>query len=222
MDTRKVTSFGMVGIGVTAYRRQSDFDCIDKIIRFSSTPCKIVIVRDFEGVAEAKNECLKSLQDCENIFLFDSDIFPKIYGWEKTYIESGLNHLCFTFSHFENGRQNGNRTLIKTENGISRYVTPCGCMLYIHRDCINAIGGFDTSFEGYAYEHVNFSQRVHNAGLTPHPFMDVANSLDLFHSMDYHGEVESSVSPEDRMKYIQHNRPIWEAKKLSKEFIPYK
>lgn len=212
----------MIGIGITSYKRETDNACIEKIIQMSPAPCKIMIIRDCEGISQAKNACLASLDDCEDIFLFDSDIYPEVYGWEKPYINSGLNHLCFTFSHFKNGRQNGNRTLIKTDNGISQYLTACGCMLYVRDICLRTIGGFDTEFHGYSYEHADFSRRIFNAGLTPHPYMDVANSLELLHSMDYYGEVESSVSPEDRMKYIQHNRPIWESKKNSKEFIAYK
>lgn len=212
-----------IGIGITTTSNRSEIaERNIETIRALSEGCKIVVVKDVIGIAKAKNECLRQLDDCEHIFLFDDDVFPKWTSWYMDYVRSGILHLSFTFSKLYNGATNGNRVLMGKYADCNKYQNPCGCMMYIHKRCLDIIGGFDERFIGWGYEHVNFSQRAFNAGLTPYPFMDVANSLDLLHSMDYYCEVKSSVSGEDRMKYITHNRPIYGRESLSKEFIKYK
>jgi hypothetical protein len=212
-----------IGIGITTTSNRSEIaERNIETIRALSAGCKIVVVKDVIGIAKAKNECLRQLDDCEHIFLFDDDTYPKKDDWYLPYIEALTPHLSFTFSKLHNGATNGNRVLDGKFMGLNIFQNPCGCMMYIHKRCLDVIGGFDERFIGWGYEHVNFSQRVFNAGLTPYPFMDVANSLELLHSMDYYGEVKSSVNGMDRMKYIQNNRPIYEMESLSKEFIKYK
>lgn len=172
------------------------------------------------GVARAKNKCLELLDNCEHIFLADDDVYPITADWWKPYVESGENHLMFTFDHLKGGQANGYKKMV-TSGPIASYNAPCGCMLYIRRKVLDVVGGFDEKFVKYFYEHVNFSQRVFNAGLTAYPFGDVPNSLDLFHSMDWAGEVESSVQ-DDRMHLLRQNKRYFESQKDSKEFKPYK
>ena len=95
-------------------------------------------------------------------------------------------------------------------------------MLYINRKCLDIVGGFDESFEGYSYEHVDYSNRVFNAGLTSGRYMDVSYSHLLIYSMDEHKEIVSSVSQLDRGKGIQANRPLLMKNRFSKEWKPYK
>lgn len=212
-----------IGIGITTTSNRSEIaERNIETIRALSEGCKIVVVKDVQGIAKAKNECLRQLDDCEHIFLFDDDTYPKVKDWYLPYINSGINHMSFTFSHLHNGATNGNRIPMDRFGNIKTYQNPCGCMLYINNICLAVVGGFDERFLGYSYEHVNYSLRVYNARLTKYRFMDIYNSLDLFHSMDYYKEVQSSVSGEDRMKYINHNRPIYGRESLSKEFIKYK
>lgn len=212
-----------IGIGITAYKRpETDKKAIDEIIRLAPEGAKIVIIQDVEGIATAKNNCLALLDECEHIFLFDSDTYPIKQYWWLPYTESGINHLCFTFNKLIDGRQNGNRNCRGVSKGIAIYENPCGCMLYINRKCLEVVGGFDEDYKGYAYEHCDLSRRIHNAGLTEFPFMDVSNSLELFHSMDYHMEVQSSVKPEDRMRHIRLNRVRYNEEMNSKAWKPYR
>lgn len=228
----------MIGIGVTTHNRAEVAQyTIEQIKRFTSKH-KLVVVDDASeipfpsafrfnenvGIAAAKNKCLELLEDCEHLFLFDDDTHPQRLGWEWEYINSGELHLCMTFSKLANGAQNGNRVLMGHHGKLPYYQNPCGCMLYIHRSCIEKVGGFDTDLKFYSFEHVNLSQRIHNAGLTKFPFMDIPNSKEWIYSRDYHrmNPLDWSMSPQDRLKWIKHNRPIYEAKKSSKEFISYK
>lgn len=210
-----------IGITTTTGRNETASHAISQIREFSQG-FKIVVVKDVSGIAKAKNQCLAQLDDCDHIFLFDDDTYPIDYNWYLPYINSGINHLSFTFSKLHNGGTYGNRILVESKSGFNIFQNPCGCMLYINRKCLDIVGGLNNRFLGWGYEHVNYSQRIHNAGLTPYPFMDVANSLELFHSMDYYCEIKSSVEPIQRAGFIQHNRPIYLAETGSKEFMRYK
>lgn len=226
----------MTGIGITVHNRnETAAKTIEQIRYYAPIGAKIVIVDDaskipFEGadyrfnvnagIAQAKNKCFELLDDCEHIFLFDDDCYPVKAGWELPYIESGEKHLSFTFANLSNGRQNGNKVL-REHNGFNVFNNPCGCMCYFHRDCLDAVGGFNPVYKVYGYEHVDLSVRIHNAGLTPHRFMDITDSLDYFHSLDYHSSIASSVGAL-RSNYVRLNKQIYDQMQSSKEFIPYK
>ena len=198
-----------IGIGITTYGNRKT-PALEMIRKYSPN-AKIVTV-DCKGIAKAKNMCLALLDDCEHIFLFDDDTWAKQNGWYLPYINSGINHLSYTF----------NRKVLNENNGITEYELPSGCMIYINRKCLDAVGGFDEQFEGYGYEHVNYSQRVFNAGLTSACYLDVTHSSDYIYSMDEHKQIVSSVSQLDRGKGIQANRPLLMKNRFSKEWKPYK
>jgi len=164
------------------------------------------------GIAVAKNKCLELCDYADYIFLADDDVFPRASDWWVPYIESGYNHMCMTF----------NRKADYVSKDYISYEKPCGCMLFFQRECLEVVGGFDPEFKGYSYEHVNLSQRIFNAGLTPRPFIDVHNSGVYFKSLDYYCEVKSSVSNTDKIVGIAQNSLLLEQKKFSKQFIPYK
>jgi hypothetical protein len=223
-----------IGIGLTVFNRnETAYQTIEQIKKHLAKGAKFVIVDDgsdepikgsnfrFEtnqGISYAKNKCLELLKDCEHIFLFDDDCFPVVDNWHLPYISSGIKHLSFTFDKLKDGRLNNNRFL-GMRNGLKEYFNPCGCMLYIHHDCLDVVGGFDTDYVVYSFEHLDFSNRVFNAGLTPYRFLDVANSLDLFRSLDYEMKVSSSVK--ERPIYFDINRKRLSVYNRSKEFKPY-
>lgn len=215
----------MIGIGISTFgREETAKHAIEHIIKFAPEGSKIVIIQDVQGIAKAKNQCLAQLDECSDIFLFDDDCYPTKQYWWLTYINSGEPHLCFTFSHLRDGRKNGNRELIKKHSNLNVFQNPSGCMIYLNKKCIDTVGGFDEEYDIYGHEHCDLSVRIHNAGLTSYPFMDVENSLDLFYSHDYNMTVTGSLPPERRMLSIRTNRPKYfamvEAK--SKEWKPYK
>lgn len=198
-----------LGIGLTVYgNRQTP---ALEMIRKHTPDAKIVTVNQ-KGIAKAKNMCLALLDDCDHIFLFDDDTFPIVDNWYEPYINSGEYHLSYTFD----------RKVLNQSNGLTEYELPCGCMLYINPICLDIVGGFDTDFEGYAYEHVNYSQRVYNSGLTSALYLDVTLSKNYVHSMDEHREIQSSVSHADRSAGIATNRHLFMKNRNSTEWKPYK
>lgn len=226
---------GKVGVGITTHNRNRIFDAV--IVQWKSyiTYEKLVIVDDASdipcpfatyrfrknvGISVAKNKCLELLDDCEHIFLSDDDCFPIKDGWADAYITPGIKHLCFTFDKLKNGKD-WNRGFIVSEGGLSYYNQPCGCLLYIHHDCLDAVGGMDINFKGWGAEHVDYSRRIYNVGLTPHPFMDIDNSLEYFCSLDYYSMIESA-SWDNRRRYQAANAKRKAATVGSKKFYPYK
>jgi hypothetical protein len=174
------------------------------------------------GIASAKNKCIELLINagCDQLFLFDDDTWPTVNDWHLPYINSGIKHLSFTFPFKANGKANG-RKLIWKRNGISNYTKPCGCMLYINKEVVDKIGGFDPDYVQWGFEHIDYSLRVFNAKLTPQPYMDVSNSLDLFHSMDWAGSSSASVSSEIKTTIIKENEKRFITNRNNKNKIVY-
>jgi len=83
-----------IGIGITTRNRHQIFPkTLSQIKKFQPQNSRICIVNDSDdehrlGIARAKNRCLKELQDCEHIFLFDDDIYPIKHGWAEFYIDA--------------------------------------------------------------------------------------------------------------------------------------
>lgn len=216
----------MIGIGITTHnRRQTALHAIGEIKRLAPEGSKVVIVDDasdipypcadfrFEenaGIAKAKNKCFELLEGCDHLFLFDDDVYPTRSDWYMFYTRNFQEHLAFTF----------NRTITGSFGDYNCYELPCGLMLYYTRKCIDAVGGFDEDYKGYGFEHVDLSKRIFNAGLTIAPFMDYADSLDLFYSYDYHRRIQPSSY--NRGQSIPANRLRYESLGSSKEFKPFK
>ena len=176
---------------------------------------------NYDGIAKAKNVCVRACHDADFVFIVDDDCYPIKENWHLPYIESGLNHAMYIFD----------RELILTacdidlnlESGwYQAFNLPRGCMLFFTRRCIKTAGGFDERFTGWGYEHAELSRRIYNMGLTPDPYIDIPYSKGLFYSHDEHGTCESSVSNIDRMRGIQANQGLFNELKDSKEFKPFK
>lgn len=172
------------------------------------------------GIAKTKNKCLHLLEDCDYIFLADDDVYPKVKDWHLPYINSGEPHLMMTFDKLKDGRPNGNKKVLSS-NGLVSYNNPCGVLLFLKREVLNIAGGFDVNFKRYFFEHVEYSRRIHNLGLTKHMFGDIPNSLELFHSLDWASEVKSSVT-ENRSALLRENQRYYNTQLKSKEYKPYK
>ena len=150
-------------------------------------------------------------------------MYPKIHGWEKPYIESGLNHMALTFEKNHKGVHYSPSVRKEGEwNGYPTYKAPNGCMLFLTKKAIDTAGGMRPEFGIWGFEHVEYSQRIHLLGLTPHPFIDVPNSLDLFHVCDYYQEVKSSIPIHVKRESGQYNLKVWEKLGGKAEFVEYR
>lgn len=188
-----------IAISITTHNRYEVFkETLKNIEKFKPENADIFIVDDgsnipvkeatfrFDvptGIASAKNKCFELADGYDYHFAFDDDCYPIKKDWHLEYINTGLNHLCFTFDKFSNNMPNG-RIKVSEKGNIVNYKEPCGCMNFYKKVCFDVVGGMDVNFGTWSYEHVSHSMRIHNAGLTPYPFMDLKNSLELFYSYD--------------------------------------
>lgn len=174
------------------------------------------------GIPTAKNKCLELAMDsgADHIFLSEDDCYPISAEWYKPYTESGINHLCFTFTGAYKYVPARRKPMQK--DGFNIHTLPSGCMMYFTRHCIETVGGFDTRFGKGLYEHVDLTRRIYNACLTPYRFMDVIGSDKLFHSMDEHGEIERSFTIEDRKRLLNSGSRLFMSNGRASGFMPYK
>lgn len=215
----------MISICVTTRNRPDAFaKVMMNINRNTSVPFQLIVVDDsseepycnadyrFEqrtGIPAAKNKCLE-LAKYDHVFLFDDDTCPIADEWYLPYISSGKEHLCFTFL-----------TAYKRKDGFKYHTLGNGCMMYLTRKCIDTVGGFDWNYGLGKYEHVDFSRRIHNAGLTESVFMDIDNSHELLYCMDQKKEVQRSFTPIEMRTLLKSGEKHFQKSRNSKEFIPY-
>lgn len=208
-----------------------------RIKQFAPDNAKIVVVDDASqipcrqatfrfntnvGIAVAKNKCLELLDDCEHIFLFDDDCYPKISDWWKPYVESAEPHLMYVFEDFASGRKlNDNGKIYETKNLVG-YSHPRGCMLYFDRKVLDVVGGYDTRFKKWGYEHVDISNRIFNNHLTTFRFGDLPDSNRLFHSGDEHEQAKSTVRGITRRTHLAENEKLYRLSYSSKKYCNYK
>lgn len=209
-----------IGIGISTTPNRSN-------LMYGFTECtfppesqlEVIIDTEYEGVAKTKNRLLEELEDNDHIFLFDDDCIPIGIGWWLPYIESGENHLMYQFK-LPNKPSSDMRVLYQDDKIIS-YSHTRGAMIYITKKVLETVGGMDERYQ-FGYEHADWTNRIHNAGLTTHRAMDVVGSNKLFRCLDQYGKIESSVSDEVRRKNLIKNRGLYLKSKTSKEYMEYK
>lgn len=225
LDARRQPT-GRIGIGITTRNRPKVLaQALEAWEKYLPDGAELVIVDDasdepadgatyrFEqnvGVARAKNKCLELLTDrgVEHLFLFDDDTWPVTEDWWQPYVESSEPHLMHAWGdiHYQTGDLIG-------------YQWPKGCMLYAERRVLDRVGGMDPVFGLWGCEHMSWSDRIHNAGLTTCRYQDVPDSHELIKSLDRFGDVESSVPLEVR---AQANVAALEATRYSDAYVPYR
>lgn len=146
------------------------------------------------GIAKAKNQCLKELADCDQVFLFDDDGWPRAEMWAERWIEiskaNEVHHSMFIYDE----RQLMEiffvaASLGKGEMAMDAWSNSLGLCLHFTRECLNKIGGFDEwrSRNVYGFEHAQMSVRAAMAGFTKgHRFLSPRIIGDLIYSMDVH------------------------------------
>lgn len=233
-----------IGIGITTQNRGEVFTMALSHIYNRSKGCKIVIVDDastrpvnvptdvattfrfntVQGIAAAKNKCFELLEDCEHIFLFDDDTWPLVDNWYLPYINSREPHLMYIFQDFSTSTKLNDTKVLYKDSTMVAYTHARGCMCYFKRVCLEKAGGMYTGFGRWGYEHPDLSNRIYNQGLTTFRYMDVVDSNKLIYSLDEHEKVQSTVpaTGAERQTLIRRNKPIYDARINSNEFIPYK
>ena len=215
----------MISICITTRNRKEAFNLVlHKIKQHTNCEYQLIVVDDASetpyydasyrfsersGIPAVKNKCLE-LAKHDHIFLFDDDTYPIADEWYLPYINSGKEHLCFTFL-----------TALKRKDGFKYHTLGNGCMLYVTRKCIDTIGGFDWNYGLGKYEHVDFSRRIFNAGLTKSIFMDVEGSDKLLYCMDQKKEITRSFDKVEMTNLLSSGSKHFRQNRFSKEYINY-
>ncbi|MGC4790567.1 glycosyltransferase family 2 protein [Micromonospora sp. DT178] len=233
------TDFPAVGIGITTHNRSVVLrTALEAIRKYAPSGAAIVVVDDASdepveeatfrfdsnvGIARAKNKCLELLVErgCTHLFLFDDDCWPLVDGWERPYIESPEPHLMYMFTDTPRGRLT-DATEIYRDAELRAYTHPRGCMLYLERRVLDQVGGYDTRYGRWGYEHLDLSNRIYNAGLTSFRFADVVGSEDLIFSCDERTRVGSSVSDIERFHLVRNLKTRSEASYTSAEYREFR
>ncbi|HWL22313.1 MAG TPA: hypothetical protein VNR38_00935 [Ureibacillus sp.] len=163
------------------------------------------------GIPRAKNKCISLFMEtnAEHLFLLDDDTMPIHKDAFSRYIESGLNHACYTFYK-----------PIKNKENYRVFNLVNGCAMYYNRKVFETVGGFDTTFFS-AYEHVEFTRRIYNAGLTPERFIDIFSD-GLFYCMDQDPKTHKrSFSNIEKSKLLKEGRSHFYKTYNSSAYIPY-
>lgn len=228
-----------IGIGITEHNRPDVFaKSLSEIKKYLPDGAELVVVDDASktplkqatfrfntnvGIAAAKNKCLEFLYDkgCEHIFLFDSDTYPISPDWWKPYVESKEPHLNYIFVNFADRPTLNDTKEIYRDESIAAYDHPRGCMLYYHRSVLDKVGGMDTIFGKWGYEHPSHSDRIFMAGMTSFRYMDVVGSDKLIYSGDEHRQVVTTVAGSERKRQIAANLSLYEQRKFTDYYFPF-
>lgn len=233
-----------IGIGITTRNRWDVVKFSLERIRRHSPGAQIVIVDDASdetqpsdlldagetlfrfdenvGIARAKNKCLELLSEHEHIFLFDDDAYPLVDRWWDAYVDSPEPHLMYIFEDLAGPQKLNDIKRIYEDDEHVAYTGPRGVMLYAHRSVLETVGGMDTIYGKWGYEHGDWSNRIHNAGLTTSRFMDVANSSSLIFSMDEHEQIPRSVDKAERIAMVKRNVTLYYERWDSSEYHEFR
>lgn len=121
------------------------------------------------GVAVNKNtglEALEVLAGVEHYFLSDDDTGPRNAAAWRLHVDNDLAHsmVCWGKSRLEKPARRNYTT----------WAWPRGVMLYAHRSVVEKVGGMVEEFGPGGHEHVEWSRRIHQSGLTPAPYCSPA------------------------------------------------
>lgn len=211
-----------IGIGITTHNRRDVLVAsLAAHQQFLPPGAKLVVVDDASasptpesdftfktnvGIARAKNKCLELLADCEHIFLFDDDAYPVADAWWAPYVSSPEPHLMRIFHDLAGRRKMRDIDIVFNDGRHVAYTGARGAMLYAHRSVLPIVGGMDPGYGRWGYEHVDWSRRIHNAGLTTWPFADIAESGRLVRCEDEFETVDRSVPDLVRERLVKANR----------------
>ena len=165
------------------------------------------------GVAMAQNQIITALMDagCEHLFLADDDIYPKSPAWWKPYVDSPEPHLSYQWPNI------GDDPASRFYDDKHFHVEfPRGVLLYADRSIIDKVGGMDPAYGAWGGEHVEWQARIHDAGLTTHPYADVIGSQHLW----VEPRVGSTFPARERRRTFECTGIQWQ--KPRPRFVPYR
>lgn len=211
-----------IGVAITSYKRPDIFNrTFSTVEKYLPIGAELITVLDVSPIAKAKNMCLKYLQEkgCDVFYLLDDDVEVLSKYWWLPYAQSGQPHLMLNF-RLPNKPQSDMRELYRDEK-ITAWSHTRGCMIFLTKEVLDTVGGFDEEYD-FDFFHPDFTNRVHNAGLTTYRSMDVPNSHELLYCYDMDNKIESSIPESVRRANWSKNYKLYQMNKTSKEYKEYR
>ncbi|MDH6243208.1 glycosyltransferase [Mycobacterium sp. OTB74] len=176
------------------------------------------------GIPRAKNKCIElCMQTTANhFFLLDDDCYPIIENWWAPYVCGDEQHYSYIFTHWETGGPVGDCNEIYHDGRMRAFSHSRGCAMYLTRAVVEKVGGFDPVFGLGMEEHLEYSRRINNAGLTTFAFQDVVGSERIWYSIDRARTGTGTIPLSTRAQLLKCNRPLAEARKDSASYIEYR
>lgn len=168
------------------------------------------------GVAATKNRGIAALMDagCEHLFLADDDVWPVTPQWARPYVDDPQPHLMHCW---------GRSRLLVDDGHYTTWRHPRGVLLYAHRSVVETVGGMRLEFGRWGGEHVEWSRRIHAAGLTAHRYADLSVARRrIWHAEDYTRATPSTVGQAEREASAPLRRELYEKYSGSTEFVEYR
>jgi GT2 family glycosyltransferase len=205
-----------VGIGVTSYNRPECLkECLEHINKHTFMDNVTLYVaqdtdEDRQGIAKRKNECLRALKDCDYVFLFDDDCFPIKDGWMEFFINSGNSHLLFLNDKLHNP--------FSSMNGRTWYKNCGGVFMFMDKETILRVGGFNEKFFIYGFEHAEYSIRI----LGKHGIYPALNYTDEYlFAHDYSTtNHKSSITDEEKKQHVRNNWDKFFKESITQIYLP--
>ena len=180
-------------------------------------PDVLVVTHDVhgDGVAATKNRGITALMDagCQHIFLADDDCWPITDDWAAPYVNDDSVHLMHCW---------GKSRLLSDDGHYTTWKHPRGVLLYAERRVIETVGGMRTEFGRWGGEHVEWSRRIHAAGLTTHRYADLSAARHgIWHALDYTRSAPSTVTNAEREASEANRHEMYRRFRGSAEFVEY-
>lgn len=206
-----------IGVAISTYRRP---DALAKSLTGWAhfMPDVLFVIHDVhgDGVAATKNRSIKLLMDAgvEHLYLVDDDMHPVSDNWTM-YADDPANHLMHCW---------GKSRLINDDGHYTTWTHPRGVMLYCHRTVIDTVGGMRLDFGPRGGgEHVEWSRRIHNAGLSTHRYQDLtAARHNTWWCEDYERSTPSTIGSAQLEATKQHRHQVYDKYRGSTDWVDYR
>ncbi|MCK9281704.1 MAG: galactosyltransferase-related protein [Melioribacteraceae bacterium] len=213
----------LVGL-ITSIRKHTDLARTTVFVSDESTDPKvwewlknqkdiIGIHNDRIGIAGNTNRLLRCLERFKYKIILNDDVEVLKEGWDLFYfnkmVETNIKHFCY--------RQIGIYNATPVEPNRFGIITvtnkPHGAVMAIHDDAFKKVGFMDEAFGIYGYEHVDYSDRISRAGLTPPGYHDVVGSDKYFKIYN------DKTSDENKAEHFKLAREQYNLKKNDKSRV---
>lgn len=193
--------FHAAGMRYVVVDDNSDVAYDDVVASYPELDVRLLRAERRLGIAQAKNGCLAALADCDHVFLFDDDAWPRSAGWAFRWVDAAVTHEIGHSMFITHLNENDQMYRItescgKGDTAMYWWTNCMGLALHFSRACLDAIGGYDVfgARNVYGYEHAQMSSRAAKAGFTGSgTYPSPAIIGDLIYSIDvtarFHGEL---------------------------------